>query len=252
MLFIAVFEVYMERAGGVQPKQWHRFLKYWGDNQRPIYNLCWRIPTVLKKASPLHYRTLITCTQKNGLARITDKTHVELFFHRELYAHNAVTVACMDEIAQNLSALLNSGIPAHRHNLIVHPDYRIYAHPVINLQEDDDNSGANFTYFDKKFLSELQTDFETNWIPKLTALHPEHPLVVQLNTGKYGSRIKLTSDVVTFDVFYDETTQYNHTMFLTEIVASINRQASINPGNKSYVDYVKSKSPACMIFMTDT
>ncbi|KAF5405519.1 hypothetical protein PHET_00948 [Paragonimus heterotremus] len=242
----------MEGAAGVQPKQWNRLLRHWGDNLRPIYNLCWRIPTLLKKASPLHYDALITCTQKSGLVRVTDKTYVELFFHRELYTPNNVTFACMNELAHNLSALLTSGIPAHENHLIVHPDYRIHAHPVISLQEDDDDSGADFSYFDEKFLSELQTDFEINWIPKLTVLHPDYPLVVQLNNDKSGSQIQIASNDVTFDVFYDGTTQYNHTMFLTEIVASINRQTSINPGNKSYIDSVKSKWPPCMIFMTDT
>ncbi|KAF5402534.1 hypothetical protein PHET_03774 [Paragonimus heterotremus] len=109
----------MSGDASVQLKKWDLFLSHWGDNLRPVYNLCWRIPALLKKASPLHHSALITCTQKNGLGSITGKTYVELFFHRQLYTLNAVTSACMSELAQNLSALLTSGIPAHEHHVIV-------------------------------------------------------------------------------------------------------------------------------------
>ncbi|KAF7260520.1 hypothetical protein EG68_02332 [Paragonimus skrjabini miyazakii] len=114
-----VFRVYINGAAGVQPKQWDRLLSHWGDNLRPIYNLCWRIPAVLKKASPLHYDALITCTLKNELENFSDKTYIELFFHRELYTPNAVTTSCMNELARNLSELLTSGIGAHEHHMIV-------------------------------------------------------------------------------------------------------------------------------------
>ncbi|KAF5403261.1 hypothetical protein PHET_03497 [Paragonimus heterotremus] len=109
----------MNESAGVQQTRWDRFLSHWGDNLRPIYNLCCRIPALLKNTSPLHYNALITCTQKNGLENITDKTYIELFFHRQLYTRNAVTSACMSELAQNLSALLTSGIPAQEHHVIV-------------------------------------------------------------------------------------------------------------------------------------
>ncbi|KAF5397015.1 hypothetical protein PHET_10077 [Paragonimus heterotremus] len=118
---VAAFRVYVNGSAGSPPKQWYRLLSHWGDNLRPIYNLCWRIPGLLKRASLLHFDALITCTQKSGLGNITDKTYVELSFHRRLYTPNAVTSACMSELAQNLSALLTSGIPAHEHHVIVHP-----------------------------------------------------------------------------------------------------------------------------------
>ncbi|KAF5403259.1 hypothetical protein PHET_03495 [Paragonimus heterotremus] len=109
----------MKGAVDVQPKQWNRLLTHWGDNLRPIYNLCWRIPALLKKASPLHYNALITCTQKNELESITDETYIELFFHRELYTLDAVTSQCMSELAQNLSDVLTSGIDARELVVVV-------------------------------------------------------------------------------------------------------------------------------------
>ncbi|KAF5403260.1 hypothetical protein PHET_03496 [Paragonimus heterotremus] len=125
--------------------------------------------------------------------------------------------------------------------------YQIHTHPVISLPEDnDDDLGADFSEFDEKLFSELQSDFEINWIPKLTALDPQHPLAVQLNTDNLGSGIQIVSNDVTFDVFYDGTAPYDHPMFLTEIVVSVNHigRASTYSGNKSYVESIKGELTA--------
>ncbi|KAF5401919.1 hypothetical protein PHET_04897, partial [Paragonimus heterotremus] len=235
------------------------------------------IPAVLKRASPLHYDALITCTQKNELKNITDKTYIELFFHRQLYTPNVITSTCINELAQNLSVLLNSGIDARELRVIVHSGslifilesclertelefmyfvsgYRLYTHPVITLQEGTgDNSATEFSYFDEKLLSELQTDFEINWVPKFVALHSEHPLAVQLCIDEFGLGTQPVSKDVTFDVFYNGTVQLDNSMFLIETVININqlRQASIYSEDESYIEAVIGNTLLCLIFIND-
>ncbi|KAF6775675.1 hypothetical protein AHF37_05546, partial [Paragonimus kellicotti] len=134
-------------------------------------------------------------------------------------------------------------------------DYRIHTHPVISLQEDnDDYSGADSSDYDEKKIYELQTDFVTNWVPKLTDLHPEHPLAVQLNTDKLGFKTRVDSNDVTFDVFYNGTAHNDNPVFLMEHVISINklRRTPIYSREKSYIKFFKGNRLFCMIFIINT
>ncbi|KAF7259756.1 hypothetical protein EG68_02947 [Paragonimus skrjabini miyazakii] len=125
-------------------------------------------------------------------------------------------------------------------------DYRLHIHHVTSPQEgNDDDLDKDFSYLDEKLLSELQTDFEINWVPKLIALHPEHPLAVQLNIDKFGSGTHPDSNDITFDVFYNGAAHFDHPIFLIETVISINqlRQTSIYSEDKPYIESVLGIEP---------
>ncbi|KAF6771268.1 hypothetical protein AHF37_10409 [Paragonimus kellicotti] len=67
--------------------------------------------------------------------------------------------------------------------------------------------------------------------PKLDILHPGDPIVVQLNLGKFGSGPQLTSNNVSFDVYYHGMEIQNNRSVLEEIVHNVNRN------RRRYISY---------------
>ncbi|KAF5398725.1 hypothetical protein PHET_08088 [Paragonimus heterotremus] len=215
-------EVSEDILAGVE-NQWNRFLGHWGEYRGHTYDLCWRIPALLEKASASHYNALLTCTQLWGTPTVSDWTRVHLFFDSKLYTNSPVTPSCMSDLAGNLTSILNGGI---NHTLWRDVDvhgYRVSVEVMMDTNMDVEASIDEFGGCNEELFFKLQNDFKTDWVPNLNMLHPERPVVVQLNLGKFGSGPQLTQDNVSFDVYYHGTKIQNNCSFLQEIMYNVNR-----------------------------
>ncbi|KAF7253031.1 hypothetical protein EG68_08904 [Paragonimus skrjabini miyazakii] len=224
-------EVSEDILSGVE-NQWNIFLGHWSEHRGHTYDLCWRIPAVLEKASASHYNALLTCTQLWGTPTVSDWTRVHLFFDSKLYTNSPVTPSCMSDLARSLTSILNRGI---NHTLWRDVDvhglqnnfqllrYRVSVEVVMGTNTYVEASTDEFEGCKEELFLKLQNDFKTDWVPKLNMLHPELPVVVQLNLGKFGSGPQLTPDNVSFDVYYHGTKVQNNCSFLQEIMYNINR-----------------------------
>ncbi|KAF7260519.1 hypothetical protein EG68_02331 [Paragonimus skrjabini miyazakii] len=110
---------------------------------------------------------------------------------------------------------------------------------------DVESSNEEFEEYDEELYLKLQNDFNDYWVPKLNVLHPEHPIVVQLNLGQFGSGPRLTSNNVSFDVYYHGTQIQNNRSVLEEIVHNINlnRRQYIYTGTSAHIHAITRITP---------
>ncbi|KAF5401918.1 hypothetical protein PHET_04896 [Paragonimus heterotremus] len=158
----------------------------------------------------------------------------------------------MSDLARNLTLILNGGI---NHTLWRDVDvhglqnnfqllrYRISVEIMMNTNTDVEASTDKLEGCDEELFFRLQNDFKTQWVPKLNTLHPERPIVVQLNLGKFGSGPQLTPDNVSFDVYYHGTKIQNNCSVLQEIMYNINRDQRkyIRTGRSVHIHAITSK-----------
>ncbi|KAF5400567.1 hypothetical protein PHET_06383 [Paragonimus heterotremus] len=126
----------------------------------------------------------------------------------------------------------------------------------MDINMDVEASTDEFEEYDEEFYLKLQNDvsnpflihpyiynFTDYWVPKLNILHHEGPTVVQLNLGKFGSGPQLTSNNVSFDVYYIGTEIQSNRSVLEEIVhnLNLNQRQYIYTGTSAHIHKIKSK-----------